>query len=182
MEMKTRPPMKGRKVGTEWLFIPIAKNAHRSVVRAILDSPNDGGVVYWNNVPKDLKTIVLMREPLDRLWSTYRMFREHWGTELPIPSFNYFVGSLLRGVAVNHPRMTVTPDDMHLLTQWDSMGGVMPDVLVKWDIDKLCSILDLELPHIGRSDDVVEEKLNAETQILFENYYRKDLEIWNGNT
>lgn len=45
MKMKTRPSMKGRKIGTEWLFIPIVKNAHRSVVRAILDSPRNGGVV-----------------------------------------------------------------------------------------------------------------------------------------
>ena len=182
MEMKTRPPMKGRRVGKEWLFIPIAKNAHRSVVRAILDSNHNGGVVYWNHVPQELKTIVLMREPLDRLWSTYRMFRGHWGTELPIPSFNYFVGSLLRGRAVKHRKRNVTPDDQHIRTQWESMGSVMPDVLIKWDMDKLASILDLELPHIGQGDDVVEEKLNAETQILFENYYRKDLEIWNGNT
>ena len=58
MTTQPRPIMKGRKVGTEWLFIPIAKNAHRSIVRAILDSPNDGGVVYWNNV---LELILILR-------------------------------------------------------------------------------------------------------------------------
>ena len=182
MEKAPRPPMKGRSIGQEWLFIPIAKNAHRSIVRSILDSDIDCGIVYWNSVPAHLKSIVMMREPLDRLRSTYRMFREKWGTHFDNPSFNHFVSTLLNRGSINHPAYNVEYDDLHLRTQWESMGSKLPHTLVKWDFDKFCSLVGIDhIPHIGQSGDVDKEELSPYNKALFENYYRKDLEIWNSN-
>lgn len=177
--MKFRPPMRPWAVNDEWLFIPIAKNAHRSITRALRDS-GMGTKEFWNSIPPGLKTIVMMREPIERSYSTYRMFAEHW--EDKYCSFDTFIKTLLSGKSINHPKYNVEYTDPHLIPQWESMGGEMPHTLVKWDFDKLKKLLKIdELRHLGQSNPIDIDPLAPETQKLFDEFYAKDIELWNSN-
>ena len=150
------------------LFIPIAKNAHRSIILAIKEA--GGTKEYWNKLP-DVPSVVLLREPMDRLHSAYRMFLAKGETH---SSFDEFVRQLLSGKKIDK----VLPCDIHLKTQWESMGAYSPDIVVKWDFAKLESVLGVKIPHVGMGVFDGDRVLSSESRQLFDDYYRKDVELW----
>lgn len=170
---KTHPPLNPIQVNNKWLYIPIAKNAHRSVVQAIKTNGLEWKERCWNDLP-DLPRLVLLREPMDRLKSAYQMFLTD-NTIRPDISFEFFVSRLLSG----KPIKSVPPDDMHLQTQWAAMGERKPDLAIKWNFSELSKVLGLTvLPHVGRSIPTVGEPLGPQAQKIFEDYYHKDVELW----
>lgn len=170
----TRPALRPWSIGDEWLFLPIAKNGHRSVLDAIQASGRPHKKEYWNDLPK-LPRIVLLREPMERAYSAYRMFlREDALT--PDISFNDFLGRILKGERVC--KLSIS-EDMHLKTQWESMGSALPSVIVKWDFERLSKLLGLSnIPHIGEGQDRPIEALSSETLKAFRAHYLNDLVLF----
>jgi hypothetical protein len=169
------PPLNPITVNNKWLFVPIAKNAHRSVVQAIKTSGMPWIKECWNKLP-NLPRVVLLREPMDRLYSAYRMFVSD--QTIRDVTFETFVSKLLSGKHIK----SVPPNDMHLQTQWAAMGEREPDVAIRWDFDELGKVLGLTcIPHMGKSETLEFLPLSRDTQSLFDDYYRKDVELWNEN-
>jgi hypothetical protein len=167
------PPLQPYTIDNKWLYVPIAKNAHRSVVQAIKMSGATWKKECWNVLP-NIPRVVLLREPMDRLYSAYRMFVAD--KTIHDVTFESFVSQLLSG----KPVKSVPLDDMHLQTQWAAMGEREPEILVKWNMGQLASILGLGIiPHVGKSKAIEWKPLSGPTQRLFDDYYRKDVELWN---
>ena len=129
-------------------------------MRAIKEA--GGKKEYWNALPT-LPRVALIREPMDRAFSAYCMFALDGQFDGPFKDF----------------LDTFPKDDMHLWTQWESMGAVEPDILIKWDFKKLSETLGLTIPHIGEGRKLDFPPIGFETKYAFDEYYKRDYDLWN---
>jgi hypothetical protein len=110
---------------------------------------------------------------MDRLYSAYRMFLADGYTS---DSFDSFVKATRSGKRSDR----VWSGDMHIQSQWEAMGERNPDIAIRWDLEELGSVLGLSnIPHVGKGVFCTDMRLGPEAQRLFDDYYRKDVDLWN---
>ena len=137
-------------------------------MRAIKEA--GGKKEYWNALPT-LPRVTLIREPMDRAFSAYRMFWTQGSTDA---SFEDYLNALLNKRRIDD----IPPSDMHIQTQWASMGKKKPDILIKWDFEQLSETLGLTFPHDGEGVDLGFPQISDATNSLFNEYYKEDYELW----
>lgn len=163
--MHKHPPLRPYSVGNKWLYVPIAKNAHRSIVDAIKASGKEWRKEYWNALP-DLPRLVLMREPMDRAYSAYRMFVDDGTIDIDFSTF----------------LLNADYTDMHMLPQWDSMRRELPNRIVRWDFEVLKDLLGLkDIPKIGTNLlKMGTSSVTVEAKAKFDSIYSEDIKLWYG--
>lgn len=143
------------------VFVPILKNASRSLVKALTDCHPDHSVV-GPQYPGE--RAVMWRNPVQRIESTYRFMRNQ-GMEVP---FSKWVVDVCReGLR-----------DPHLRPQLEFCDN--PDEIFFWDFDawrKFFRVRSRFLRQVGRTDQF-KTHWDARAKDSFRQAYAGDLRIW----
>lgn len=84
----------------EYAFIHIPKCAGMSIKKAIENNPKfrifDHGVIF-NNIPKDLKQVIVIREPTERFTSAFFYVTQHYAKNTKYKDPEMFIQAVLEG-------------------------------------------------------------------------------------
>ena len=188
-----------------FIYLPIDKNCQTSIARSVLAGRSvvkKDNISYWQSYKDKRATdrivFAIIREPMDRLVSTYLYFTRHG---LVKESINDFIEKRIDTNSRKHEKelfKNFNVWDCHLNPQHVSIfskGEVVPDLLIPMNNPKdfhenmntlfaLINEKDAKMVWKNKSYMSQKERVNVVESITrvnmkkFINFYRKDIEMW----